>query len=353
MVLQTIVPTLKSMSLDIARQLSWSIAAKECNNFFDTRAHSQLVLQGSRAVQDEQVVEFVNTVLDRKPLHQLLDQPQHLTEFVNNVGNWLQAHKHNQLLGLEQFEADFSAGTTQSFDSFYWRYRNRRMRCVLGEYFYHVKSWTATNTNWAFINNQNPLMPGDALVLSFPFCDTGSAPLNYNQLMTQCDELGIPVLIDACYYTISHGVCIDLQHQCIDTVAFSLSKAFPVSHLRIGVRYTRPNSFDGQKLHNSINYNNVVSGYIGKKLIDHFSSDYIYNVYQQRQQQVCKVLGLTPSNSVLFGVGDHTWNQYNRANLLKSYKLDLDPTLFVNRISLTGVFDNWAIFEALTNEHKT
>lgn len=348
---QTTVQMSMSMSLDIARQLSWSIAAKECNNFFDARAHSQLVLQGSRAVRDVPVVEFVNTVLDNQPLHKLLNQPQHLNDFVHGIGTWLQAHKYNQLLGLEQFEADFSAGTTQSFDSFYWRYRNRRMRCLLGEYFYHIKTWTATHTNWSFVTDDDPLLPGDALVLSFPFCDTGSEPKNYSQLMLQCNQIGIPVLIDACYYTISHGICIDLQHQCIDTVAFSLSKSFPVSHLRIGVRYTRPNVYDGQKLHNSINYNNVVSAYVGKKLIEQFSSAYIYEVYQQRQQQVCKILGLTPSNSVLFGLGNSDWDQYNRANLLKSYKLDLDPTLFVNRISLTGVFDNWAIFEALTNEH--
>ena len=338
-----------SNSLDIAQQLSWAIAARENPlSFFDTRSAAQLTLQGSRAVQDVSAVEAVSSVARDIDLHTIVSQLHHLNEFLNSVTDWLQQHSTNSIRGIDQYVPDFSAGTTQSFDSFYWRHRHRRMRCFVGEYFYHIKTWISTNTDWSFISEQDPLQPGDALILSVPFCDTGNQRLDYAETMSVCDRLEIPVLIDACYFTISSGIDIDLNYHSIDTVAFSLSKAFPVAHLRIGVRYTRDTVFDGQKLHNTINYNNIFSAYVGKKLIDNFKSDYIHSVYQEKQKQVCDCLGLTPSSSVLFAVGDSDWNQYSRQNLLQSYQLDFDPQLFVNRISLTGVYDNWDIFKAVT-----
>jgi hypothetical protein len=266
---------------------------------------------------------------------------------------WLQSHSTNQLAGLDQFQADFSAGTTQAFDSFYHRHRHRRMRCFVGEYFYHLKTWISTNTDWAFITDSDPLVSTDALVISIPFCDTGDVYPNINAVLTHCDQLGIPVLIDCCYYTISGGIVVDLTCPAIDTVAFSLSKAFPVANLRIGVRYTRPGTFDGQRLHHNINYNNTLSARIGLDLIEKFGSDYIHNTYQKRQLEVCNYFNLTPSKSVLFAVGNSEWDCYNRNNLLQSYYLDLDPTQFQNRISLVSIFDNWDLFTTIQNESKT
>jgi hypothetical protein len=165
--------------------------------------------------------------------------------------------------------------------------------------------------------------------------------------LVRCEELGIPVLIDACYYPISHDITLDLNYSCIDTVTFSLSKAFPVANLRIGVRYTRSDTFDGQKLLDSINYNNTFSAYVGRKLLSRFRSDYVHEVYGSRQIQACQLLGLATSKCVLFAIGDEDWKRYNRKNLLHAYKLDFDPGMFVNRISLVALFDNWDIFEAM------
>lgn len=339
-----------SMSNDIAQQLSWAIAVRENKDFFQARSAANLVLQGSRAVKDPTVTQFLSTITKDIVLDDVLKNLCHLNSFLAEMTLWLQAHSNNKIKALDQFTADFSAGTTQSFDSFYWRHRDRRMRCLVGEYFYHLKTWISTGVDWAFVTDTDPLMPGDALVLSVPFCDTGNQPAGIDTLLDTCDRLEIPVLIDGCYYPISQGITIDLDHQCIDTATFSLSKAFPIAHLRIGIRYTRDHVFDGQKLLNTVNYNNVFSAYVGRKLMSRFESDYIYKVYRDRQIQTCQDLGLTASSSVLFAVGDNTWDRYNRKNLLDSYHLDLDPALFVNRISLVGIFDNWDIFEAIKNE---
>jgi hypothetical protein len=90
---------------------------------------------------------------------------------------------------------------------------------------------------------------------------------------------------------------------------------------------------------------------VGAALIHNYGSDYIYNQYCEQQVEFCNIVGLTASDSVLFAVGDHRWNEYNRSNLLKQYQLTLDPKLFVNRICLTLVFENWDLFELLKNEN--
>jgi hypothetical protein len=115
------------------------------------------------------------------------------------------------------------------------------------------------------------------------------------------------------------------------------------------VRYTR-NTVDGQKLHDTINYNNNLSAYIGARIIDEFSSDYIYNKYKDKQMIVCDYFDLMPGNSVVFAVGNDEWNQYSRRNLLDRYQLDMDPSKFNNRVSLVSVFEHWNLFEEIKNE---
>jgi len=86
-------------------------------------------------------------------------------------------------------------------------------------------------------------------------------------------------------------------------------------------------------------------------LIRNYSSDYIYNHYREQQLEFCNAVGLAASDSVLFAVGDHNWSEYNRSNLLQQYQLSFDPELFMNRICLTPVFENWDLFELLKNEN--
>lgn len=328
------------------KQLAWTIAAHHSEDFFHCRDQVRYLYQGSRAVQDTKIMHNINQVLDTRSWQ----DSAHLSRFKSDFTPWLLRHNSNSIVGLDQYCANFSAGTTQAFDSFYFRHRQRKFRCLVGEYFYHIKTWISNQVDWSFITDQDPLAAGDALVISAPFCDTGSMPVDYSFVMDQCNTLGIPVLVDACYYVISGDIDLDVSAPCIDTVAFSLSKAFPVGNLRIGVRYTRPAISDGQSLHDSINYNNTLSAQIGSWLIDQYSSDYVYNKYRQQQLEFCKTVDLDASDCVLFAVGGNAWSEYNRCNLLQQYQLNFDPGLFANRISLTHIFENWSLFELLKNE---
>lgn len=331
------------------RKLAYLISAANSKNFFDARSTANHIFQGSRAVRDLEVTDYIKNVFQDNLLDNGLNKWDNLSKFKNSFTDWLQTHQTNTVIGLDQYQMDFSAGTTQSFDSFYLRHRNRKFRCYTGEYFYHLKTWISNQIDWSFITDSDPIGANDAVVISMPFCDTGSLHPEYNKLIETCERLGVPVLVDCCYYHLSGNVKIDVSSTCIDTVSFSLSKAFPVANLRIGIRYTR-NIVDGQKLHDNINYNNNLSAYIGLKIIDKFPSDYMYNKYRAKQQAVCDYFGLVPGDSVMFAVGNSDWDQYSRRNLLQMYQLNMDPSKFNNRVSLVSIFENWDLFEKIKNE---
>jgi hypothetical protein len=137
---------------------------------------------------------------------------------------------------------------------------------------------------------------------------------------------------------------VNANHQSVDTVAFSLSKAWPVSTARIGMRYTRPDTFDGQKLHCSIGYNNNLGAAIGNAVLDCYTPDWIVDQRRQQYAVVCDILGLSPTSSVNFGIGNDLWNNHSRRELLDNYGLSFDPGLFVNRICLNKIYQHWDLF---------
>lgn len=339
------------MSYNISKLITYAIKLRSTKDFSTIRNQSANLLQGSAPLQDSEILSYLNSIFSTNLFSETTNS-DNLTEFTNNFANWLNSSS-SQISGLENFESDFSSGTTQSFDSFYYRHRDKRFRCLTGEYFYHLKIWSSTNSNWKFVSDDDPLQAGDAFVLSLPFCDTGTVLKEYQSILAQCDALGIPVLIDCCYYVLAGGINLDLNYDCIDTVAFSLSKAYNVAHQRIGVRYTRYNMLDGQKLHHTVKYNHALSAYVGNKIIQRFTPDYLFNKYRQQQLEFCEYAKLTPSDSVLFASGDSSWDAHSRKNLLEVYELteEFDASLFNNRILLQPIFENWDIFEAIRNEN--
>lgn len=320
---------------------SFLYSVNKDTNFFAARDTALNLYQGSRSIRDVEVMSYLDTIFNTN-----YNDNWHIQKvFVHDFANWLE-------LDLSKYDVDYSAGTTQSFDSFYFRHRHKKFRCYVGEYFYHLKTWISNDVCWGFITDENPLQQGDALVLSYPFCDSGNF-YKIKSILEECDRLNIPVLIDMAYYNLTIAPSISFENKCIDTICFSLSKIFPVANYRIGVRYTQKHIHDGQKLHDQINYNNYASCYIGYKLITKFSKDFIANKYKSKQVEVCNLFDIKPSNSVIFAVGDSEWDTYSRKTLLDQYQLIFDSKLFKNRICLNSVFENWDLFTELKNEITT
>ena len=324
-------------SITLAKQMAWAVTLKKIPNFHAARSAVRHFYSGSRAISDKEVL---NTINQLPPISNMIYDYSVLNQFEQEFGPWLQKHNSNTIIGLEHFEPDTSQGATQAFDSFYIKHADKRWKMFYGEYFYHTLTAVNLNKPWSFIKDTSELAHGDALMISVPFCDTGSQIDNLDVILDHCDQHRIPVLIDCAYFTIASNIVLDLNHECVESIAFSLSKTFPVAHARVGMRYTRPGHKDGQKLHSKINYNNRISAAVGLSLIRNFSSDWIVNKYQEPYNRLTKLMHLTPGDSIMFASGNHMWTEYSRKNLLEVYGLDLDYRLFKNRICLTQLLEN-------------
>lgn len=264
--------------------------------------------KGSGSIDDPQTVAFLSSLdLD---MNVLTDEHVNTT-FLNKYIDWIKSSKGNIVAGLENFTAcAYTNGTTEAFDKFYIRNHGRRMRCLRGEYLYHTNSWNTNNIPWAYVDDA-PFEANDAFVISLPFANSGNKHYMYQVLMEECERLNVPVLVDCSYFGLCSGINFNLTYKCITDVTFSLSKVFPVSRLRIGMRLTRTDLDDGIQAYNNIGYTNRLGAYVGLEFLNNFTADYIPNKYQLTQLEFCKHLNVAQSNTVIYGVStEHP--EYNR-----------------------------------------
>lgn len=252
--------------------------------------------------------------------------------FLEKYRKWISESKLNALQGLDNFPITaYSNGATESFDKFYLDNSSCRFRCFRGEYMYHMASWR-NYFNWLFLED-GALNSNDAVVISLPFSDTGNIHQDTNDILDQALELNVPVLIDCAFFGCCSDINFDLSHPAIKVITFSLSKSFPVPHLRIGMRLTRIDDDDSLLVTNKTKYTNRIGASVGEQLIDIISADWNSQQWQETQYRLCQELGVTPSNTVLFGVDtQNKYSQYNRGG--KTSRLNLAKYL------VTGALPN-------------
>jgi len=259
------------------------------------------------AIQDPETLKILREPFDLSCVH----SNSIIDEFLHSYVSWINSSSSNFFTGLDQFKFKcFSNGTTESFDKFYIKHSNRRFRCFKGEYMYHQIAWR-NGYNWKYLED-DCLDQNDAVVISLPFADTGNKHSEYHNLMRECNHLKIPVLVDCAYFGSCRSIDFDLAYNCITDVTFSLSKTFPVAYARIGMRLTREDNDDTLFVYHKINYNNKIGAALGLKYLENFTPDYITSKYIEKQIDFCQKLNITPSKTVLFGIGGDEWHHYNR-----------------------------------------
>lgn len=275
-----------------------------------------------RAINDPVILKFIKSIFLRDPnFYKSLDDDNIHNNFLKNYKNWIKSSKLNDLKGLEKFKfACFSNGSSQVFDYFYAKYKNKKFRVLKGDYAYHHLSWRNHFPNWSYLENLK-INKNDALIISLPFSDTGAKHPMMEKLVKICDNQNIPILVDCCYYSMCKGIHFNFNHKSIKAISFSLSKAFPVSRLRIGMRLTKEDDDDPLFFLQKLGLVNRASAYIGLKLIKRFKFDYIYKKYEKVQKFYCKKMKILPSNIVSLGIGGDEWKKYNRGG--KSNRLCL------------------------------
>jgi len=274
-----------------------------------------LPLAPAQCVIDPALKQQVHSIIDSSSYY--LDSDSVLSDFLSTYIQWIKQSQLNCITGIDSFDqVDYSQGTTESFDHFYIKNPQRRFRCFRGEYLYHQLVWKSSFPNWKFIEDE-PLMSNDAVVLSVPFADTGNVHAGIDKpFLDQCAYLKIPVLVDMAFFGICGNIDFDLSHPAISDVCFSLSKTFPVSLLRIGMRLSRGNQQDGLAVYNQTQYVNRAGAGIGLELLKILSADCTYLRYKDKQESWCQQHGLVASNSVIFGLDfAHRYDQYNRGSV--------------------------------------
>jgi hypothetical protein len=264
----------------------------------------------SAAIQDKEVLTAIRKLT--RSFDDIVFDKSITCEYKEVYLNWINASTLNSFIGLDKFKyACYSNGTTESFDKFYLKNNQKRFRCFRGEYMYHQLAWRNYWPNWKFIDDED-LKENDAVVISLPFADTGNKHSQFDDLIKQCELLNIPVLVDCAYFGICQNITFDVSSPCITDVVFSLSKTFPLSHARVGLRLTNIDDDDSLFVVNKGDYVNRVGAYLGSEIMKQFSPDYIVNKYKKLQAEFCNYLSLELSNTVLFGIGNDHWNEYNR-----------------------------------------
>ena len=259
-------------------------------------------------------IEDVNTtkVLEEPLDLQCLKDDKIIDSFLCKYDLWIKSSTLNKFIGLDNYKHKcYSLGTSEAFDKFYMKNAKRRFRCFKGEYMYHKLSWR-DKFEWDWLDDK-PLSKTDAVVISLPFADTGDKHINYEQLLEQCCELNVPVLVDCAYFGICRDINFNLDYDCITDITFSLSKTFPVAYARIGMRCTKIDDDDSMFVYSKVNYNNKIGALLGIKYFERFTPDYITEKYVDKQLNFCNTIGVNPSKTVLFGIDyKHKFDEYNR-----------------------------------------
>jgi hypothetical protein len=269
---------------------------------------------GARAINNHVITEFINFVLD-KDFQQQTKQPQIVDEFLDNYVIWLSNSKINLLNGFDKFPyKTYSNGTTEVFDKWYIRHKHKRLRIFRGEYMYHFATYRNLDMSYKWLEDE-PLRENDHVIISLPFADSGNIRHETVSILNTAVLLNVPVLIDAAYLGLTHNLEFDFSHPAIDTIAVSLSKTFPVSHLRIGMRLMREDYDDGLDIYHKTGYQNRWGAALGNQLITNYSIDYNPTCYEHWQRFKCQEMNLRQSKTVLFGLGGDEYKQYNRGGL--------------------------------------
>lgn len=255
-----------------------------------------------------EVADIINNVVTSGCLN---DTEVH-DRFCKKYKNWILSTKNNQITGLENFNAlAFSNGTTEAFDKFYLRHKTRRLRYFRGEYMYHIASGKAYFDDVALIED-DAIRTNDVVIFSLPFADNGAEHPNMEEILSACEQLNVPVLIDCCYFGVCGDIKFNFNYQCIEEIVFSLSKNFPVQHLRIGMRLTRVDNDDPLFVYNKNKYVNRLGAAVGEVLIEKYSPDYNYDTYRSVQEMFSSQLDVQPTKCVFFATSVDKFPEYNR-----------------------------------------
>ena len=274
---------------------------------------STLLYKGAEAVCDLQAQLEINSAIFKLVASNILANPDIHIKFTERYREWILSTRLNVVKGLDQFPVvTYSNGTTESFDKFYLKHNSRRLRIFKGEYMYHIACGKHYFSEYTFLDEEK-VKKNDVVVISLPFSDLGEEHPETISILNQCLLLNVPVLIDCAFFGMCREMDFDFTHPAISEITFSLSKFLPVSHLRIGARFSKVDDDDALLINHKHGYINRLGAGVGLYILNTYTPDYNVIKYIELQEEFCKTLNIRPSKSVIFGIDEtNQYPEYNR-----------------------------------------
>jgi len=231
---------------------------------------------------------------------------------------WLTVTEDKKISGLAGFgHADFTHGSSQTFDHFVLRHaQSREIVTLPGEFQYH-RCITKTLRHRSLDPVALDIHKDSALIISVPFSDYGTVHPKFQTIMDLCESLAVPVCLDISYWGVARNCDIDLDRwQCIEQVTSSLSKPFGVlNQHRVGVRFARAYLDDGISMMNQVGAVNHHSMSLGIHFMREFGTDWNWSTHGDRYQDLVNDQGLTATDTVLFAASsDDKYQKFCRGN---------------------------------------
>jgi len=221
-------------------------------------------------------------------------------KFHNKFIEWV--HSSSQIVDGLPKESHIVSGITDAFNQTYSIYD--KIGIFDGEYGYHEKVFPDRITK--------NLSEADVIIISHPASRDGECA---HAQIAEADKLGVPIFIDCAFFGICSGIDFDFsKYENIHSVCFSLSKTFGTGWQRVGLLYTK--DVYPVSVYSDWQYPFTASAMIHYDLIDKYSPDDMFNKYRLQQKEICDILGIMPSSTIIFGWDfSEKYNEYKRGNV--------------------------------------
>jgi hypothetical protein len=258
----------------------------KCRPFIDK--HHKLLIQN---IIDKKDYDW-NCIDDSFSVAQFEGTSPIYTKFKRLFTQHIEGSSLNKISGLgEAVRVDIIQGCTQYIDNLHLK---GEIQVLEKEYNYHHRLGK-------FIVGSLPttLRPKVPLIISAPFSSIGCQRPDMNQILDICEELQIPVHIDAAWLTAAKNVKIDFSHPAIESLGVSMSKGYGTSGWnRIGIRWTKISHEDSISLMNDhlqvTAYPVVIANYI----LENIEPDHLWNSHGDNHFKICNDFGLESTDTI-------------------------------------------------------
>lgn len=253
---------------------------------------------------NEHIMQCLSTLRQDELASEYWSESTHIEIFES----WIQQSQHRLINGLSDFKhRALCSGTSQAIETFITRNQHRCIRFSKNEFILSKIVCNANGIPWRWLED-GPVQAGDAIIISCPFSGNGSYLTDFNSVISSCEKLEVPVLVDAAYFGISSEILIDVTSPCITDVCVSISKPFSTM-LRHGIRFTRLYYDDPLQNASAMGIISRPCAIVSSKLLLKFDSDYIVNRYISKYQQVCSDRLLIKTPTITLALGDPDLHQ--------------------------------------------